>query len=81
MRYESHDFYCLLCGHAGIPVVRQKDKLRGKFHRKKLYCPWCKEEINHVECRTQTEKDEFQAAFARGEFRDEAIASISAVKE
>lgn len=79
-RTEMHDFYCLKCGRKGIPVHRRAGHQRGKYHRKKLYCIFCQEEINHIECRTQAEIDEFKAAFERGEFVNEAEESISHVR-
>ena len=71
-----HDFYCLKCGRKGLPVHRRIGHQHAKFHRKKLYCFYCQEEINHMECRTQAEIDEFKAAFERGDFVDEAEESI-----
>lgn len=75
-----HDFYCLKCGRKGLPVHRRIGHQHAKFHRKKLYCFYCQEEINHMECRTQAEIDEFKAAFERGEFIDEAEESISFIQ-
>ena len=74
---EHHDFYCLKCGNLGIPIMRQRGHERGKFHRKKLYCLHCKQEVNHMECRTDEEVREFKDAFERGEFVNEAEESVS----
>ena len=73
---ELHDFYCLKCGNKGIGVFRSVGFQREKFHRKKLYCPFCKEEINHIECKTYEEVQVFKDAFERGEFKDEAEESL-----
>ena len=79
-KMENHDFYCLKCGKKGLNVYRRQGFQHGKYHRKKLYCIHCKEEVNHMECRTQEEIDEFKTAFERGEFIDEAEESISYVR-
>ena len=72
----THDFYCLNCGHKGIPLPRQTNKQRKKWHRKKLYCPFCKQTVNHVECRNFYEVELFLEAFKNGEFKQEAENSI-----
>ena len=79
-KMENHDFYCLKCGKKGLNVYRRQGHQHGKYHRKKLYCFYCKEEVNHMECRNQAEIDEFKDAFERGEFIDEAEESISYVR-
>ena len=76
-RVELHDFYCLKCGNKGIGVFRNVGFQRERFHRKRLYCPFCKEEVNHIECKTYEEVQTFKDAFERGEFKDEAEESIS----
>lgn len=45
------NFYCTKCGNKGIPVPRKAYKIRGKYHLKKLFCPHCKIETNHIEVR------------------------------
>ena len=72
MIYQSHKFFCIKCGNAGIPVQRPSNKLREKFHRKKLYCIHCKEYINHVEVKNWEEEQEFRQQFENGEFIEEA---------
>ena len=76
-RVKLHDFYCLKCGNKGIGVFRNVGFQRERFHRKRLYCPFCKEEVNHIECKTYEEVQIFKDAFERGEFEDEAEESIS----
>lgn len=71
------DFYCLQCGQKGIPLRRKPGQQRGKFHRKKLYCYHCKVEINHIEVRNDSEKNEFLENFAKGMYKDEAKESLS----
>ena len=67
-RVELHDFYCLKCGNKGIGVFRNMGFQRERFHRKRLYCPFCKEGVNHIECKTYEEVQIFKEAFERGEF-------------
>ena len=75
--YENHDFYCMNCGRKGIPLSRRVSFQHGKFHRKKLYCIYCKEEVNHIECKTYEEVKIFKDAFEREEFKEEAEESLS----
>ena len=77
--YETHNFFCLKCGKAGVPVMRKIGKQHEAFHRKRLYCPWCKIEINHVEVRNQNEKEIFMEGFNNGEYREEAEESLRAI--
>lgn len=79
-RVELHDFYCLKCGNKGIGVFRNVGFQRERFHRKRLYCPFCKEEVNHIECKTYEEIQIFKDTFERGEFKDEAEESVSYVR-
>lgn len=71
-----HSFYCLNCGREGIPLGRKKSMQHEKFHRKRLYCPWCKASVNHIEVRSQDELDEFMSEFNEGAFQNEAIESM-----
>ena len=80
-RYEMHDFYCINCGHKGIPITRKVGKLHGEFHRKKLYCCTCRMECNHIEVRNQEEKEIFMEAFNSGEYREEAAESLHACRD
>ena len=47
--YEQSIFYCTRCGRQGIPVFRNKGKLREKGHLKTLFCIYCNDTVNHVE--------------------------------
>ena len=78
--YETHDFYCLQCANKTLPVLRSFAKQKEKFHRKKLWCPHCKTEINCVEITTMEEKEIFMEAYNNGEFREEAENSLIAVR-
>lgn len=77
--YETHEFYCMNCGKRGIPISRRNNHKHGKFHRKVLYCPNCKQTVNHIECTNEEEVQEFLKDFQNGVFKDEAQASISYV--
>ena len=69
---EEHKFYCLLCGREGIPLLRKTGFQRGSLHRKKLYCPYCKVELNHIEIKTLDEEEKFKEDFKNGVYKDEA---------
>lgn len=47
----TSEFYCCRCGKAGMPIPRKQSKQRSGKHLKKLWCVYCKDEINHVEIR------------------------------
>ena len=72
-----HDFYCIKCGQKSLSIPRNDGRLHGKFHRKKLYCFHCGEEINCIECRNEDEVREFKKSFNKGEFIDEAEESLA----
>ena len=75
-----NDFYCLNCGKKGIPLPRPVSLLRSNGHRKKMYCPFCKIEVNHIECSSYEEKMQFIEDFNAGKYKEEAINSINFVK-
>lgn len=78
--YEEHRFFCLACGNEGIPMWRRKGHLHSKGHRKKLYCPHCKREVNHVECFGDEEVENFKINFENGVYKDEAEESLIACR-
>lgn len=78
--YAEHSFYCIKCGNKGIPLARKQGFQHERFHRKKMYCPFCKEEVNHIECKTLEEIEEFQENFENGVYKDEAEESVSFVR-
>lgn len=75
-KMSEHSFCCLNCGRRGIPLGRPEARKREKFHRKKLYCPWCHRTVNHVEITDDFELYEFREAFEAGEFQEEAEISM-----
>lgn len=72
----GHDFYCIKCGKKGIPLARKVSMQKERFHRKKLYCPFCKVTINHVECKNDIDVYEFLEDFNNGVFLDEVEESL-----
>lgn len=78
--YAEHSFYCIKCGNKGIPLMRKQGFQHERFHRKKMYCPFCKEEVNHIECKTLEEIEEFCENFKNGVYKDEAEESVSFVR-
>ena len=77
---EEHSFYCMKCGHKGIPIQRKSGFQHSKFHRKKLYCIYCQEEVNHVECKNEEDVEEFLENFKNGVYKDEAERSLDYVR-
>lgn len=71
-KHEEHQFYCILCGKPGIPLPRRTGFKHESMHRKKMWCPYCKTEINHIEIRTFEEKQKFLEDFENGVYKDEA---------
>ena len=65
----THEFYCTCCGRRGIPIPRSEAAQRGKGHLKKLYCIYCKKEVNHYECYSEQDIAKFQMKFERGDFK------------
>ena len=79
--FEEHSFYCLKCGNRGIPIRRKCGFQHSSMHRKKLYCIHCKEEINHIECKSMDDIEEFLVNFKNGVYKDEAQESVSYVRD
>ena len=69
-----NDFYCINCGHKGIPLPRKKTK--EYFHRKKMYCPWCGKIVNHIECHNNGEAVIFLENYQLGLYQEEARESL-----
>lgn len=75
-----NSFYCMNCGKK-TDLPRKISAQKGKFHRKKLYCPWCRSMVNHIECRTQDEIDEFRENYEAGVYIEEALESLEIVQK
>ena len=80
MSYETHDFYCIRCGKKTLPLARKVNHKHSKHHRKKLWCPTCKMEINCVECRSDTEVAEFLENFKNGVYQKELEYSLNYIQ-
>ena len=76
-----HSFYCINCGNKVLDLPRNRGHLHGKFHRKKLYCCFCKATVNHIECKTYEDALEFETKFNKGEFIKEARESMQYVEK
>jgi hypothetical protein len=74
---EEHSFYCCKCGRRGMPIQRKIGSQRESLHKKNLYCIYCKGVVNHVECKTAEEVEEFNIRFNNGEYQEEAIVENS----
>ena len=67
-RFDFSSFYCPNCGKKSMDLPRPHSLARQAFHRKKLYCPWCKETYNCIEIRNEIEKREFLADWKEGKY-------------
>lgn len=74
--FEMHDFYCINCGEKSIPLMRGTNKKAAKNHRKNMYCYHCKHTVNHIECCTREEAEQFKQDFEKGLFKDEAAQEL-----
>ena len=70
--FETHDFYCINCGKKSIPIVRMGNQKKAAGHRKVMYCPSCRQTVNHIECRDQEEVATFKEEFENGVYVNEA---------
>lgn len=69
--YDEHSFFCTKCGNKGIPLFRKQGHQHSRFHKKKLWCVHCKEEVNHIECKTFDEVLKFKEDFEKGVYKNE----------
>lgn len=72
-KFEISPFYCPKCGKKAMELPRQRSLRRNGLHRKKLYCPWCKEERNLIECRTMADYEDFMYMYSEGLFKEEVM--------
>ena len=80
-KFSEHSFYCMKCGQKMMTLPRKDSFNHGKHHRKKLWCPWCKMELNGVECRNDSEVYEFKQAFEAGKYKEELAESLDFIKK
>lgn len=69
--FVLHDFYCVNCGKMALSLPRQLNKQKEKLHRKWLYCPWCRKEINMIECKNDEDVKEFLIRFNENFYKEE----------
>lgn len=77
---DLHDFYCINCGKKAFSIMRKQGFQYKKFHRKKLYCPWCQITINTIECRNEEEAYEFKQDFENGVYVNECEENMAHVR-
>lgn len=80
-RTVEHTFWCLNCGREGIPLPRKISHLHAPHHRKKMYCPWCKAVVNHLECKSQKDILDFKENFEARLYQEEAQESLEFIKQ
>lgn len=80
MRINLHSFYCINCGNKAMELPRKEGHQYGRFHRKKLYCPYCKLEINCIECKNDEDIYEFKENFEKGVYENERTESLDFVR-
>lgn len=73
-KFSFSMFYCPNCGKKAMELPRPVSLTRSAFHKKKLYCPWCKNTYNCIECRNENEKNDFLEMYKNGEFKEESAA-------
>lgn len=70
-KIDLHDFYCTSCGKKNLPCIRPQAHRREAFHLKKLWCYHCRKEVNHVEIKTEGEREQFLKDFRKGKYLSE----------
>ena len=76
MKINLHSFYCIQCGNKAMDLPRNHAFQHERFHRKKLYCPYCKVMINCIECKDDGDVFDFKENFEKGVYKDEAENSL-----
>lgn len=74
-KVEYHDFYCMNCGNK-YTLPRRANRKKESMHRKVLYCPFCKKEVNHIEVKNYLEKQIFLENFQKGLYYQECQESL-----
>lgn len=68
------DMYCTQCGRKNIPIPRNKGSEREPGHLKRMYCIYCKKEVNMIEIRpfgTGYTYEDFMLEFEMHNFDEE----------
>jgi hypothetical protein len=78
-KFTTSDFYCTKCGRQGIPIARKVGAEREAGHLKKLFCLYCKQEVNMVECKPYTKytHDDFLVEFENNNFDETGIRKMT----
>lgn len=74
MRFNT--FMCMNCGKSAMMLPRPVGHQYQSGHRKRLYCPHCKLEVNCVECKDDEEIFYFKEDFEAGRFKEECEESL-----
>lgn len=77
---KQHYFMCIKCGKLTMTLPRPVGHQYKSWHRKKLYCPNCRVEINCIECKDEEEVFYFKEDFERGLFEEECEESLKYIK-
>ena len=77
--FTTSDFYCTRCGRQGIPIARRLGHGREAGHLKRLFCLTCKEEVNHVECKSFSHytKEDFYIEFLNENFNEDGTRKMT----
>lgn len=67
-QFNMNSFYCPVCGKKAMDLPRPRSLTRQAFHRKKLYCPWCKKTHNCIECKNEVESYRFLEDWRKGKY-------------
>ena len=68
---EVHSMYCTKCGNKGLSVCRTgQSKQKDIGHLKKMWCTYCKEQVNHAEISNNYTVEMFQFEFKQNNFID-----------
>ena len=76
-----HSFYCMKCGNKAMELFRKRGFQPERFHGKKLYCPYCKLELNCIECKNDEDVYEFKENFEKGVYENEVKDSLHYLRD
>ena len=79
-KMKQHSFMCIQCGKLAMTLPRPVGHQHKASHRKRLYCPHCKMEINCVECKNDEDIFYFKEDFAQGYYKEECAESLRHIK-
>lgn len=69
-KFDFSSFYCPKCGKKAMELPRPRSLTRQAFHKKNLYCPWCKDTHNCIEIRNEMERQEFIEDWETGKYTE-----------